>query len=332
MSNSEQKDDNQKNDNQKDNQKDDNQKIEYEYENLIFEGGGIKGLAYCGSITLLEKMNILNKIKRYGGSSAGAITATLLAIGYNSSELHEIISNTNFGSFIDDKVGIIRDTYSFFTKYGVCSGDTFSNIMKTHIKNKTGNENYTFKNLYDEKKIELVITGTNLTNMETVYFYHGNYPDLPIYKAVRISMSIPYLFVPVTLNNKIFVDGGFIDNYPIHIFDGKYPGDPDAKMEICKQNSKTLGLKLLTPGEEETYKINESENNINSIKNFSMSLASTLMLANEQKYVNPSNWKRTICVKVPNYPLTKFKLSEQEKQLLINSGTDAVNCFFNKIN
>jgi hypothetical protein len=176
-----------------------------------------------------------------------------------------------------------------------------------------------FKNLCDNKKKELVITGTNLTNMETIYFYHGTYPDMPIYKAVRISMSIPYLFVPVILDNKVMVDGGFIDNYP---------GDPDAKMKVCKHNPKTLGLKILTPGESSTYKINNSTNNINSIKSFSMSLAATLMLANEQKFVNPENWARTICVNVPNYPLSKFKLTKNEQDLLIESGVKAVNDFF----
>lgn len=298
------------------------------YENLIFEGGGIKGLSYCGCIRVLEKLNYLENIKRYGGSSAGAITAALLAIGYNASEIENIIRQTDFSSFLDDKTGFIRDTYTFFTKYGVCCGDTFANIMKLHIKNKTGDENYTFKKLFDDKNKELVITGTNLTNMETIYFYHVTYPDMPIYKALRISMSIPYLFVPVILDDKIMIDGGFIDNYPIHMFDGKYPGDPDAKMKICKHNPKTLGLKILTPDEKTSYKINESVNKINSIKSFSMSLASTLMLANEQKYVDPENWARTICVNVPNYPLTKFKLTAEEQELLINLGTKAVNDFF----
>ncbi len=75
---------------------------------MIFEGGGIKGLAYCGCIRVLEKLNLLENIKRYGGSSAGAITATLLAIGYNADEIDNIIRNTNFGSFLDDKVGFVR--------------------------------------------------------------------------------------------------------------------------------------------------------------------------------------------------------------------------------
>lgn len=301
----------------------------YDFENLVLEGGGIKGLAYCGCIMELEKMKILSNIKRFAGSSAGAITAMLLAIGYNSGEICDIIKKTNFESFLDDKIGFIRDLYTFFTKYGVCHGDTFSNLIKSLIKKRTGNENYTFQNLYDDRKVELVITGTNLTNMESIYYSHHKYPNMSIHIAVRISMSIPFLFVPVRYDNKLLVDGGIIDNYPIHIFDGKYPGDPDAKMQVCTPNLKTLGLKLLTPSENTTWKINESVNNISSIKKMASSLANTLMLSNEQKYVNPINWSRTIPIKVPNYPLSKFKLSEQEQKDLITCGFDAIQKFFN---
>jgi NTE family protein len=152
---------------------------------------------------------------------------------------------------------------------------------------------------------------------------------MPIHIAVRISMSIPFLFVPVTFEDKILVDGGIIDNYPIHVFDGKFPGDPDAKMQLCPQNLKTIGLKLLTPTENTTWNVDTAVNNISSIKKMASSLANTLMLSNEQKYVNPANWARTIPIKVPNYPLSKFKLSEEEQTELINSGSNAVKKFFN---
>jgi len=39
------------------------------YENLVFEGGGVCSFAYCGAISELEKMGILSKIKRFAGSS-----------------------------------------------------------------------------------------------------------------------------------------------------------------------------------------------------------------------------------------------------------------------
>ena len=47
---------------------------------------------------------------------------------------------------------------------------------------------------------------------------HKNYPNLPIKKAIRMSSAIPYYFIPIKYNDKLFIDGGTIDNYPIHLF------------------------------------------------------------------------------------------------------------------
>ncbi len=56
----------------------------YEFENLVFEGGGVKGLAFCGALEVLEEKDVMKNIKRLVGSSAGAITAGLLACGYTA--------------------------------------------------------------------------------------------------------------------------------------------------------------------------------------------------------------------------------------------------------
>lgn len=58
-------------------------------EGLVFSGGGIKGLAYVGAIKALEEKNLFQKVKRFAGASAGAITAALLAIGMSPDELDE---------------------------------------------------------------------------------------------------------------------------------------------------------------------------------------------------------------------------------------------------
>ena len=53
-------------------------------ENLVFEGAGIRGIAYSGAIAELEQHGLLKNIKRVGGTSAGAITALLLCLGYTA--------------------------------------------------------------------------------------------------------------------------------------------------------------------------------------------------------------------------------------------------------
>lgn len=68
----------------------------YHFRNLVFEGGGIKGIAYAGALMELEKRGILDEIIRVGGTSAGAITATLVALGYKNKEIAHIVMNMNF--------------------------------------------------------------------------------------------------------------------------------------------------------------------------------------------------------------------------------------------
>lgn len=65
-----------------------------EVENIVFRGGGIKGLAYVGALKSLEESEVKNgfkrvNIKRVGGSSIGAFTAAAYALGCDSNELDQ---------------------------------------------------------------------------------------------------------------------------------------------------------------------------------------------------------------------------------------------------
>ncbi len=71
--------------------------------NLIFQGGGVKGIAYVDALKESVKNRIfnLNNIKRVGGTSAGAITAVLLGVGYNLVEIEELLKKFKFESLLD---------------------------------------------------------------------------------------------------------------------------------------------------------------------------------------------------------------------------------------
>ena len=67
--------------------------------NLIFQGGGIKGLGYLGALNKLSEEDEsfdLKKIQRIGGTSAGAITAVLLGCGYSLEELEDELKKFDF--------------------------------------------------------------------------------------------------------------------------------------------------------------------------------------------------------------------------------------------
>ena len=53
---------------------------DYPFKNLVFEGGGVKGIAYIGAIEALDQAGALNQIERVAGTSAGAITAMLMSL------------------------------------------------------------------------------------------------------------------------------------------------------------------------------------------------------------------------------------------------------------
>jgi len=297
--------------------------------NLILSGGGIKGIAFIGALHELNQLKYLYdgdilKFKNISATSAGSIIGSLLAIGYKPNEIEEIINNIDFQNLIDDQYGFVRDCYHFLFNYGYAQGNILYDLLGELIFKKTGNADYTLKDLYNEKNIQLVITGTNLNEKKTIYFYHTHinplYANLPIRLCIRISMSIPFVFQPYYYNDCYFADGGVLDSYPIDCFDGNEPDDPNAKYGNTLPNLKTLGLKITTNAENEKLIIN-------NLYQYSSAYIETFLNENDKKMLLPENKERTIFINTKSYPLSKFDLTFIEKSELIEQGRNAVKAY-----
>jgi NTE family protein len=299
-------------------------KKDLNYNGIVFEGGGVKAIAYVGVLRALYNKGIYDKFWRFAGTSAGAIVATLLAIGYNAEEAADILYNTDFSSFLDDKTGIVRDTINMFHKYGVCKGDVFEKFIVKYIEEKTQNRNYTFKELYDFNKIELVIVVTDLKHNTPIYLSYHTYPDMPICLAVRASMSIPYLFQPVNYENMMLVDGGVLDNYPIHVFDGNVPGDTYAEHNLTSMNPHIIGCRLATLDEEQSA---ENGNSINGLRDLTATLLNIVYNVQEKQHIRPGYWKRTVMVEIPNISAIEFNIDDDDKADLVRCGELSMNRF-----
>ena len=118
------------------------------YENLVFEGAGIKGLAYSGVLRVMEDNQQITKIKNVGGTSAGAITAMMIALGYQSQEVYDIISETDFQEFNDGGHALAGGVYRMIKEYGWYKGDKLKEWLENLIDAKTGNPDITFKELH----------------------------------------------------------------------------------------------------------------------------------------------------------------------------------------
>ncbi|MDF9468366.1 patatin-like phospholipase family protein [Bacillus cereus] len=194
----------------------------YPFRNLVFEGGGVKGSAYIGAIRALNEEGILPEIQRFGGTSAGAITALLLGLSIPFADLVKIHKDMNFKAFKDDDFSIVQDNIRlFFDGFGIYKGDFFTEWVGKIVEKWTGSKDTTFQQLYDKTGKDVFFQGTNISTHQLRTFSRETTPDVPLVVAVRISMSIPFFFKSVEWDKDYYVDGGVLDNYPIRLFDRK---------------------------------------------------------------------------------------------------------------
>lgn len=318
-----------------------------QFTNLVFEGGGVKGIAYCGALEILENKGILKNVSRVAGTSAGAITAGLLAVGFENNEIFNLLKETSFSSFMDSKWGFIRDAIGLFSKFGWYKGKKFQQWFEQQIEKKTGNRNFTFNDLQEAvsgKKPgfkELAVAGTNLSTQTTEIFSREYTPDISIANAVRISMSIPLFFYVVNYNSNRYVDGGLYYNYPIDIFDNdKYLSDKKYGRKIdydpregAIYNCQTLGLRVDTKKEIKAVFEETPPQPIKNIKDYMGALIGGYMEGMNKIHLHENDWHRTIYIDSLGVKTTQFDLEEATIDKLIKSGqkgaTDYLNWFEN---
>ena len=207
------------------------------YRNLVFKGGGVRGIAYMGALEALEQEGILQKIERVAGSSAGAIAATLACFRlpvnetvklFNSLDLARVPQTSTNGKE-RNRLPHLSNTENIrrlVEKYGWYSSAYFHEWLEDVIASQCGNNpRATFNDLHLRGYRELYIVAANLSRKRTEFFSYQRTPDVAVADAVRLSMSIPLFFEAVRFDGNEFgqgdyyVDGGLFDNYPIHLFD-----------------------------------------------------------------------------------------------------------------
>jgi NTE family protein len=327
----------------------------YHFRNLVFEGGGVKGIAYVGVMEVLEQKGILPKIKRVGGTSAGAINAVLTALRYTNDEVEDVLSNLNFNNFMDDSWGFIRDAERIVDEFGLYKGDYFREWIGDRIAEKTGNRHSTFGELRNDPRfLDLYVCGTNLSTHFSEVFSPEHTPRMRIADAVRISMSIPLFFAAVRHQPRgdVYVDGGVLRNYPIKLFDrAKYlKGEPAGMARDTKYykeatgsvqarhasssaylyNRQTLGFRLDSSTEISMFRdgAEPPHNKIENFLDYAVHLVKTMMDAEISRHLHSDDWQRTIYVDTLGVGTTDFDLTDERKQALVASGRKGATDYF----
>ena len=286
--------------------------------NLVFEGGGVRGIAYGGALEALAKAAVLPNIQGAAGTSAGAITACLVALKYSAIEISKIIANMDLASF-EDKVREFRRLKDF----GLYEGQVFLEWLSDLIANSpvgAGKPDLTFEELLSRKGLELKVYATDLFTRSLKEFSPSTTPTVPIAEAVRASMSIPIYFDAWRFSNNnpddhFYVDGGVLYNYPIGAFDDLKNG---------QVNTETLGFQLDNLSGVPIYQPFD----YGDLGKYTKSLLDTLMYTQSVALTkSAADIARTINIDHLGVGATAFEIDTTTKNKLIQSGWDSTLAF-----
>jgi len=187
---------------------------------LVLSGGGAKGMAHIGALKVIEEAGV--KIDYIGGTSMGAIIGALYASGYSAKQLDSIFRKIDFDRLIRDNLP--RGVKTFYEKedserYAISL--PFDNFKVAIPQGFSGGQNiyhelvkhlYHVKDINDfsELPIPFICIATDVETGEQVNLESGYLPE-----AIMASGTLPSLFEPFTIDGKVLIDGGVVNNYPI---------------------------------------------------------------------------------------------------------------------
>jgi NTE family protein len=333
---------------------------------LVFQGGGIKGIGLVGAYSVLEERGY--RPKNMAGASAGAIVAALVAAGYSAEELYEVMKKIPLKDFKDKAwedgfFKFISVPLSIFKDKGIYEGTEFFEWIKKVLHKKLQEkdllgEELTFGDLRRNDlpegappvyryKLQVIVSDTTEKNMvvlprDAQLLGIENPDDLSVARAVRMSMSIPLYFEPVRHRNPetgrehLIVDGGMLSNFPVWLFDVK---ENQVEREARQP---TFGLKLMEKDPRQSFVKPGSASDVPGVEgskhserittiDYLWSLVATMMEAHDRLYIEAKKFKTTIGIDTIGVNTTEFSLSDKRKDDLYESGRKAAEEFLAKI-
>lgn len=353
---------------------------------VVFEGGGAKGIAFVGALEELGKQG--HKIRRYIGTSAGAITAALCAAGYTTEEMMTAILETRdgkprFSTFMDiptpaDFSAAVRrnsltmealkeiqlplvspaiDTrlddflvdklvenrtysraFSFVECGGFFAGRTFLEWTREKLKLKGIDENDTFKTFNQKTGSDLSVVASDTTAVELLVLNHRTAPDVPVANAVRMSMSIPFVWQEVIWQSSwgsymgrskagnTIVDGGVLSNFPIRLIATRDDATEAIMGDTDPAAALNLGLlideALPVPGAPNVEATPLPVTHLRPVQRVSR-LIDTMMRASDTDMIR--RFERDIChLPAKGYGTLEFGLTGDRLALFLNGARSAM--------
>lgn len=187
---------------------------------LVLSGGGAKGLAHIGVLKAIEEAGV--KIDFIGGTSMGAIVGGLYAAGYNASQIDSIFQVSDFDRLLKDYIP--RSSKNFYEKendekyaltlpfdkwkvgipYSYSKGLNIYGLLNKLLHNNRHTRN--FKQL----PTPFLCIATDIETGSQVVLDKGY-----LSQAIMASATFPSLFSPILIDEKLLIDGGVVNNFPV---------------------------------------------------------------------------------------------------------------------
>ncbi|QDR80414.1 patatin-like phospholipase family protein [Sporomusa termitida] len=157
---------------------------------LALGSGGLRGIAHIGVLKVLEKHNI--PVDYIAGCSIGSLVGALYAAGLDAETILKLAKNLKKRHWLDFVI----------PQMGIVSGERALATIRLLTKQK----------IFEDLVLPLAVVATELNSGQEVVFTQGD-----VAKAVRASISVPGVFIPFAIDDRLFVDGAVLNPTPIDV-------------------------------------------------------------------------------------------------------------------
>ena len=191
---------------------------------LVLGGGGAKGAAHIGVLKLLEELKV--PIDFIGGTSMGALVASMYASGMSPDEIEQIVTSLDWDDLFSDspprsEIDFIRKREDFTILSGIELGIKNGGLRGRPAVIAGQKIGLLFETIlmpvsditdFDRLPTPYRAVASDLETGDTVVLKSGRLAD-----AARASMSVPGVFPPVEVNGRYLADGGIVRNLPVDV-------------------------------------------------------------------------------------------------------------------
>ena len=173
---------------------------------LVIGSGSVKCAAALGLQNVLKREGI--EIDLVVGCSAGAMYAALIAAGHDVEAAAAMTRRlwTRDLTSQRDRMALLRVAFPRLFGFDATFGMRKDTLVMQRLREAFGDL------AIEDTKIPLFITATDLANGDQAILSSGSVVD-----AIRASISLPYIFSPHKIGDRLLIDGFMSDPLPVNV-------------------------------------------------------------------------------------------------------------------